>query len=104
MFRVLALLVGLFLVASCKDNERVVKKEDYGDDWPFTVQIGTIKCLEGIAPVLSAGGHNYALNGHAMARGYRDLHLIWLPDPDTPGLKKNISPFVDIGNALCDNS
>ena len=42
-----------------------VRKEDYGDEWPFTVDEGVVSCQKG-GVVFYSGGTIYAMNGIAL--------------------------------------
>lgn len=46
-------------------NDRVVSRSDYGPDWPFTLDSGTLRCDAGNHVVFVANGRPYAINGSA---------------------------------------
>ena len=88
-----------------------VSREQFGNQWPFTVDRGVVRC-EIVAPtdsaaldsrkalVLEANGNNtYALNGPAYRvaaeKGWRDAEEIMPKDP--PGALR----FVVIGLRTC---
>lgn len=50
-------------------NERSVTRAEYGEQWPFTVDSGTLVCVEASAVLFRTDGGLYALNGRA--RGSR---------------------------------
>lgn len=84
-------------------DRRTVRKEDYGDAWPFTVESGVVRC---VAPrnevVFSSGGTAYAVNGTAKANDlYADIGSIWKDDPTIAGAKVSIGPILDLGLSLC---
>lgn len=49
-------------------QQRVIERSDLLEDWPFSVQSGTLGCLSG-AVVFHTGNATYALNDRARARG-----------------------------------
>lgn len=84
-------------------DRRTVRKEDYGDAWPFTVESGVVRC---VAPrnevVFSSGGKAYAVNGTAKANDlYADIGSIWKDDPMIAGAKVSIGPILELGLSLC---
>ncbi len=52
---------------------------DYGEDWPFTVSEGLLKCSQNEVTFVS-GGVAYAVNGSAKAAGFADIEPIWKYD------------------------
>ena len=91
-----------------KSNEVTITKQDFGEDWPFTVDEGVLagNGSDGFCEVLfTTGGVTYAVNGTAKATGqYADINEIWADDPSTPGLSLKVSmgPVIDRGLELCD--
>ena len=59
---------------------KVFHAAQYGETWPFTVDQGTVSCLEGKVVVFTSGGKQYALNGVAERLGYAKINSIWKPD------------------------
>lgn len=88
-----------------RSNQVRITKDEYGDDWPFTVSEGVLEGAGsgGLGEVLfTADGVTYAVNGTAKQTGkYVDIEKIWADDPALEGLKKNIGPIVDRGLGLC---
>lgn len=76
-----------------------------GDDWPLTVDEGVLACAGTAgagAVTFSSGGTVYAINGTAKQRNAgTDIAPIWADNPDVAGLKKNLSPLLERGLALC---
>ncbi len=86
---------------------RVVKKEDFGNKWPFTVGEGILCEPKPNAAVFVYGGVYYALNGIATAHKYADLDPIWKFDPVAtciPGFRPRISVSDMIELALGDKN
>lgn len=69
--------------------------------WPFTVASGTLRCRRGALVTFEAGGVEYALNGSAEAAGYPSVLPVWGMDPQVAGLRQNIRPALEAGQALC---
>jgi hypothetical protein len=84
-----------------------VSREEFGGDWPLTVDEGTLNC-EGAAEVgavtfTAPNGVTYAVNGLAIGQDrWPEIDAIWADNPDIPGTKKNIGPLIDRGLELCD--
>jgi len=65
----------LFSSTACSQKGELITKEEYGSDWPYSVQSGRLYCdTPGSNVVMKSGGKVYALNGRAMGnakkRGY----------------------------------
>ena len=93
-------------------GEREIHAKEFGDQWPFVVRQGVIKC-ERIRPAgytgvpieivtFKAPGLNktFALNGMASSRGYERPDDIWL-DAEPPGGKMDIAVLIEAGLSLC---
>lgn len=72
---------------------KLVKKEDFGEKWPFTVESGYLDCVAGSA-VFRSGMTEYGLNGTATSRGYTSVDRIWRADPGIPGAKIYIGEMI----------
>lgn len=84
-------------------DRRTVRKEDYGDAWPFTVDQGVVRCVMPKREIVfSSGGKPYAVNGTAKANKlYGDIGQIWRDNPAIEGTKIDISPILNLGLSLC---
>lgn len=88
-------------------NGEYVLAEDYGDEWPLTVDGGALRCEGSSAVTFETDGNTYAINGtargQAQAEGWSDIFesTIWADDPTIPGVKKNIGPLIGDGLELC---
>jgi hypothetical protein len=87
-----------------------VARTDLGDEWPLTVDHGTLRCVGtgGLGRITfdAPNGRTYAVNGLARsARGARDIDPIWAPDPDPiltrDGARISIGTLIQLGVALC---
>lgn len=88
-----------------------VSRADLGNDWPLTVEKGTLQCFPLPANrklqvvTFAEGGNTYALNGtarsHANAYGYRDIRFVWKPNDSIPGTNMPLGALLDRGLALC---
>ncbi|XUO88416.1 DUF2511 domain-containing protein [Halomonas sp. KM072] len=79
----------------------LVTREEYGDDWPFTVDSGRLDCRQGGAAVFTSGQWTYQLNGVASQKGYADLAPIWRDNPAIPGAKVSISDMISVARQQC---
>jgi hypothetical protein len=111
LFSILVAVAGLTACggstpSSTASNERGVGRADYGNDWPLTVDSGTLRCEAPGAVTFTSDGTTYWVNGtagnQAETRGWADIHAIWADDPSDPGLKIYIGTLIDDGLALCD--
>jgi hypothetical protein len=86
-------------------KEQVIRQEDYGERWAFTVPEGILYCLDsgdGYPSVsFATDDETYALNGVAKDFGYPDITPIWKNNPNIRGTKVDISPFIQQGLKLC---
>lgn len=86
--------------------EGLVLESTYGDDWPFLVSSGIIRCERdyGTAVVLVVGSTKYALNGRARGQidstGWRDSREI-IRKNEAGGLF-DVSMFIRRGTQMCD--
>lgn len=83
-----------------------VSREMLGDEWPLTVEEGTLRC-DGPAVAgaifFEAEGRWYPVNGIARGRSEGvEIDVIWADDPEIPGAKKHIGVLIERGLALCD--
>ena len=72
---VLIFVASILSLAGCSDKGEVVTRDEYGKNWPYTVESGRLYCdPPGSNVVMESGGKIYALNGRAMGnakgRGY----------------------------------
>lgn len=82
-----------------------VTAEEFGEDWPFTVDSGRLSCRAPRQALFRADGRTYPLNGAASARamdhGYPALDRIWRDNPDIPGTKISVGPMISRALELC---
>jgi hypothetical protein len=98
--------------ASAEDpaNSVSISRKEYGEDWPFTVEQGTLRVehrriggRDLVGVVFEAEGQSYALNGWAAEWGLGDdIHPILALDPRLKGygVRKDIGPIVNRGLSL----
>jgi len=80
-----------------------VSRATMGEDWPLTVDSGTLRCEGDAVTFETTDGDIYAVNGTAKTTtDYPDIDAIWADDPALAGLKKNIGPLIDQGLKLCE--
>ncbi len=104
--------------SSARPSSSVIRRRDFGDDWPFTVDGGVISCQGDVVGVgvvrFITNGTLYALTGVATLTGSDDFPLvdaamangadlkdIWATNPAIPGLKMDLGPILDRGLAMC---
>lgn len=80
-----------------------MSRTEFGEDWPLTVESGTVACLRPSIVVFYAEGVTYAINGVAQSTDeYADIRPIWRDHPIVEGLKVSIAPILERGLALCE--
>jgi hypothetical protein len=79
-----------------------VSASDFGDEWPLTVDSGTLRCEPPSAVVFETGGTEYGVNGMAVTNGYDEIDPIWADDPEGISPKVSISPLIERGLELCE--
>lgn len=94
------------LVAMRKQPPKLITKDMFGDQWPFTVPKGELECLPPALITFKVNGIIYAVNALASARGYQSINRIWKTDPNRLNeagfpAKVDILPVVHTGLALC---
>ncbi len=100
------LLTALALVgpAAALTMSEPVSRGQMGEQWPLTVDAGTLSC-GGQVVSFRANGITYAVNGSAKAYGqklgWRDVREIWRDNPDAQGTKVDIGPLIRKGTELC---
>jgi len=71
MKRLLLMVSVLTFASACGDPEVIVTRDQFGEDWPLTLNSAVVVCAdEGATPLLKVGVKRYALNEAARARGY----------------------------------
>ncbi|MFJ5804251.1 hypothetical protein [Streptomyces decoyicus] len=72
------------------------------EHWPFTVDVGTLRCRDGASVTFEADGKEYGVNGTAQDAGYPSVQPIWADDKELGhGLKVDISEVLGYGRSLC---
>ena len=105
MRRVVLIALLAVCVSGCSSSSstgEAVSRSDFGEDWPLTVDSGTLQC-EGAGAVTftTEDGTTYAVNGLASGMDrWPEIDSIWADAPG--GLKKNIGPLIQRGLALCE--
>lgn len=102
-------VVSVLALTSCGDGggsaSKAVSSSDFGEGWPLTVDKGTLRCegSDGVGFVtIEVGGTTYALNGAAKGQGMgEDIEVIWAPNPDIDGARKDLGVLISEGLGLC---
>lgn len=88
-----------------------LSRQQYGDRWAFTREEVQLICRPGKAVFALNTGTlmQYPLNAAAQTQmksgqvNAQPIDVIWLDDPDAPGKKKDLQPFIERGEQLCAN-
>ena len=96
MTRISIFLILVVFLFSCGGNPgKLVTKEQYEEEWAFTVDKGYVYST-GQAAIFKTGGVEYQLNGVARMKGYKPIDPMRRDNPDILGTKINIGPFIDL--------
>ena len=94
----------VFVVATITavDNDaQDIVADDFGTDWPLTVEDGTLVCSLGQVTFVH-GGVEYAVNPVAERTGlYERLEPLRASERPGRGAKKSLEPLIDAGLELC---
>ncbi|MEV6563832.1 hypothetical protein [Streptomyces kronopolitis] len=91
-----------FALPPASDTHQAIVTAARFDEWPFTVDVGTLRCRDGVSVTFEAGGTEYGVNGTAQDAGYPSVKPIWADDKELDyGLKVDISEVLDYGRGLC---
>ena len=86
-------------------NQIKISRQEFGEDWPFTLDEGILACKGGGGAgevVFTANGASYAVNGVAKGtKKYRPIEEVWADNSSLPGTKKNIGSIIERGLKLC---
>ena len=107
------LLSGILLFVSSVSLAsplKSVSKDDYGDKWAFTSDEVQLQCIDGGAFVMDYDTNNvYAISGLANQLAKKGKYpaddingsSFWKENPDMPGAKISLAPFITDALALC---
>jgi hypothetical protein len=100
-----SMAVTIMILSGCSSSEKRVSDSDFGDEWPFTVDNGTVECLgDPYVIIFRSNGRTYALNDAARAtEQYEDISVIVRTDDNYPGgqVKMDLSIIEFEGLKLC---
>lgn len=109
LFGIVAFAIGCAgrdTVRSISDAAGVsVTRQEYGDDWPFTVERGELWCISpGRNVVFVANDVVYAVNDQARAaKRWVDIEgRIWRENTKIPGARVSVSNLIQRGLTFCD--
>ncbi len=107
------ILSGILLLVSSVSLAsplKAVSKDDYGDKWAFTSDEVQLQCIDGGAFVMDYDTNNvYAISGLANQLAKKGKYpaddingsSFWKENPDMPGVKISLAPFITDALALC---
>ena len=97
----LGLVVGFLSVAALlpePSREGIeISQAEYGDQWPFAIQQGRLRCEGAGAVILTSRGKDYGVNGIA-GRRYASIKPVRKSTGD-PSI--DIGPIISRGLTLC---
>ena len=81
--------------------ESRLRRADFGEAWPLTVDEGDVECEYGALIFVTKDGKRYGLNRTALNRGVPRINPIWRQSPEVPGLRLAIDPLMDRARRQC---
>lgn len=91
-------VVPIFLLLSaCSDSADTAASSAFGDNWPFTVDSGELKCIVEDGDQIALFVHDgteYAINSSAKDRGFASVEPLLKDHPSIPGMKTNVTMAV----------
>jgi hypothetical protein len=93
---------SLTLSPAAAKGYATLRREDFGEAWPLTVDKARVWCEPGGAVLLISNQTIYAVNGKAVelfGGQYRAIDEIWAED--AAGAKKDMTPIIGEGTRLC---
>ena len=105
--RLIPFLGALLLVVACSPDKgfatRKVSREDYGVQWPLTVDGGVLACEPGDVATITVDGRTWPLDGVTEAGAYEGFLRIWERRAgEGADSRKDLSPLTEDAYALCD--
>jgi hypothetical protein len=109
MIKQLLFITSLSFLISCSEecvNCKEISKNQFGNNWPLTIEKGYLSCNNGRCVTLRYEGKIYGLNGVAKTfykndPDYADINEIWANDTNMYGLKMSIAPLIEEGLKMC---
>jgi hypothetical protein len=101
---IVVVLLTTFGLVGCggSSSQKHISRADYGSDWPFTVDSGTLGCWGPSAVTfVTEDGTTYALNGVALGWAEKNGWEINKEDEIWDPNKGDIGALIDDGLALC---
>ena len=98
----LALLLFTTAMATPSATPGEVHAQEFGEEWPFTVEHGLLHCDDsGAVSFETEDGARYALNSAALTQGLPAPLPIWKADPQLPEAgMMSLAPLIAAGAAL----
>lgn len=101
IFVVFIIFLTILEASAEESGIKKISKIDFGENWPFSVEKGILKCEQPGIVTFKVNNIEYAVNGLADTKGYTDIRPIWLDSPNLYQPKINIAPIINAGLELC---
>lgn len=100
-------VVFISIIVNIADkNSKIISKESFGGNWPFSVDSGLLRCEHTYvhsSVLFETNNKVYAVNDSAMAaKRYEDIDEIWLGNTQPYSPKISIGPIIQEGLKLCE--
>jgi hypothetical protein len=91
-------------LAEGSSRRKFLEKDDFGDDWPLTVDYGVVSCQSPSAVYFSiSDNRRFPVNGLAISADTsgNDIREIWRDHPASHIPKYPIGPILNVGLGIC---
>lgn len=100
-------VAALWLASACSPDKgfgeaREVRLDDYGADWPLTVETALLNCTPEGGLLVQIEGHAFELDVRTVEDAHPGFRRVWAKAPDARGDERmNLAPLVEDARELC---
>lgn len=107
MRRLIPCLGVVLLLGACSPDKgfgpaEEVEADDYGSDWPLTVDSALVNCGPGGGLLIQIDGRSFGLAGITDENVPPAFERVWASDPSRGDAHMDLSPLVEDARALCE--
>ncbi|QYJ05245.1 YebY family protein [Nocardioides panacisoli] len=107
MHRVPLLMAAVFMTFACSPDKgfgesREVEAEDYGSDWPLTVESAILSCSPEGDLFVQINGRAFGLNTATVEDADPGFRRVWAANPGNGGERMDLVPLIEDARELCE--
>ena len=107
MYRVLLLVAVMSMTLACSPDKgfgesREVDADDYGTNWPLTVEAALLNCTPDGDLLIQIDGRTIGLEATTVEDADPALLRVWAEKPDTSGERMDLVPLIEDASELCE--